>query len=181
MLIVTFTPVVGWWTQALTGPWPDAKGDTLIVLGANQGMGGVLGFSSYWRAAYAVAAWKSGHWQRVIASGHGVAIPMKNFLVAGGVPREDIILEDHSTTTRENALECAKILKTIPGRNVLLTSDFHMFRAIRTFRKAGINVQPLPIPDAGKRAAGVVMRWSAFLDLTIESSKIVYYFARGWI
>lgn len=181
MLIVTFTPVVGWWTEAFTGPWADAKGDTLIVLGSERGMDGLLGFSSYWRASYAVLAWREGHWKHAIASGRGVAVPIADFLAYGGVPKEDIIIENTSTTTRENALECAKILKDLPGRNVLLTSDFHMFRAIRTFRKVGVKVQPRPIPDAGKRAAGIVMRWSAFLDLTVESTKIVYYFARGWI
>jgi uncharacterized SAM-binding protein YcdF (DUF218 family) len=92
-----------------------------------------------------------------------------------------MIVESNSRTTRENALDCAKLVASDPGRKVLLTSDFHMFRAVRCFRKVGLKVEPRPIPDAGKRASGFAMRWSAFLDLTVETTKIGYYFVRGWI
>ena len=153
----------------------------MIVLGSETSMDGLLGYSSYWRASYAARVWRNGHWRRVIASGRNVAVPLRDFMVYAGIPMQDIILEDDSTSTRENALQCAKILAALPGRNVLLTSDFHMFRAIRAFRKAGVEVEPLPIPDAGKRAASTAMRWSVFLDLVSESAKISYYFVWGWI
>ncbi len=111
----------------------------------------------------------------------GVAGPLRDFLVYAGVPKEDIVIEDTSLTTRENALACASLLKNEPGPYVLLTSDFHMFRALRAFRKAGISIEPRPIPDAGKRAVTFYLRWSAFIDLTAETAKIGYYRMRGWI
>lgn len=144
-------------------------------------MDGLLGYSSYWRASYAARVWRSGDWRRVIVSGRGVAVALHDFLVYAGIPDQDIILENDSTSTRENADRCAKILATVPGRNVLLTSDFHMFRATRAFRKAGAEVEPLPIPDAAKRTASISMRWSTFLDLVGETTKISYYFVRGWM
>ena len=64
---------------------------------------------------------------------------------------------------------------------VLLTSDYHMYRAHRVFAKQGIQVEPRPIPDVLKRGAGWRGRWPAFLDLLTESAKILYYRARGWI
>ena len=67
------------------------------------------------------------------------------------------------------------------GRKVLLTSDYHMFRACRAFRKAGLEVAPRPFPDAGKRAANWLGRWPAFLDEVVETLKIGYYFVRGAI
>ncbi len=106
---------------------------------------------------------------------------LENFLAYAGVPRDNITVENTSTSTRENALACARLLKGIPGPNVLLTSDFHMYRAIRAFRKAGLAVEPRPIPDAGKRAATLYLRWSAFIALTGETAKIAYYRLRGWI
>jgi uncharacterized SAM-binding protein YcdF (DUF218 family) len=62
-----------------------------------------------------------------------------------------------------------------------MTSDYHMFRAVRTFRKAGLAVSPRPIPDALKRYGSRLNTWSAFVDETAESVKIVYYAFRGWI
>jgi uncharacterized SAM-binding protein YcdF (DUF218 family) len=182
LLLVTFTPVVSWWTAALSGPWPDSHGKTLIVLGAETaGGGGLVGYSSYWRALYAVSAWREGGWNRVVVVGHDVAEPLQNFLAYAGVPRDNITVENTSVSTRENALACARLLKGVPGPNVLLTSDFHMYRAIRAFRKAGLAVEPRPIPDAGKRAATLYLRWSAFIALTGETAKIAYYWIRGWI
>ena len=64
---------------------------------------------------------------------------------------------------------------------MLLTSDYHMFRAHRAFKKAGLEVLPKPFPDARKRASEWTGRWPAFLDLVEETLKIGYYYARGWI
>jgi len=44
-----------------------------------------------------------------------------------------------------------------------------------------MEVTPRPIPDAGKRAHSWNLRWQAFQDLLLETVKIVYYYARGWI
>ncbi|MBV9502239.1 MAG: YdcF family protein [Acidobacteriaceae bacterium] len=181
VLLVTFTPIVSWWTAALTGPWPDSRGKTLIVLGAESAGDGLVGYSSYWRALYAANAWHEGGWSRVVVVGHNVSGPLGKFLVYAGVPRDAIIIENTSDSTRENALACAHLLKDAPGPNVLLTSDFHMLRASHAFRKAGLAVEPLPIPDAGKRAATLYLRWSAFISLVGETSKVAYYWVRGWI
>jgi uncharacterized SAM-binding protein YcdF (DUF218 family) len=56
-----------------------------------------------------------------------------------------------------------------------------MFRAVRTFRKAGLEVSPRPIPDALKRYGTYPRVWPAFVDEASESLKIVYYACRGWI
>ena len=56
-----------------------------------------------------------------------------------------------------------------------------MYRAYRTFRKPGLDVVPVPFPDAIKRGLFWQGRWPAFLDLVVESAKILYYRVRGWI
>ena len=63
---------------------------------------------------------------------------------------------------------------------MLLTSDYHMFRARRAFRKAGLEVEPRPFPDADKRLNNWRARWQVVLDLGVETVKIVYYRVRGW-
>ena len=98
-----------------------------------------------------------------------------------GVPEQSILVEDRSLSTRENALYTARLLSGDGSRMVLMTSDYHMLRASRAFSKAGLVVEPRPIPDALKRAARWRGRWAVFLDLSTESLKLGYYYARRWI
>lgn len=186
-MLVTLTPVVSWWAKAMAGPWEDPTGEILIVLGGSILEDNLMGESSYWRAVYAVLAWREGGFRQVVLSGggrsEGMAIvePMRDFLVSHGIPRGAIQLETQSTSTHENALYTRALLAGVPGKKVLLTSDYHMFRAHRTFTKAGVDVLPRPFPDAGKRASHLSGRWPAFIQLVGETLKIGYYYARGWI
>ena len=186
VVLVTMTPLVSWWSRALAGPWDDPNGDVLIVLGGSLLTDGVIGVDSYWRSTYAVLTWTNGTFHRVVVSGGGslagsIAAPMRDFLEYRGVPRTAIQVETRSENTHENALYVKDLLTGVSGRKVLLTSDYHMFRAYRAFRKAGLDVQPRPFPDAEKRAATWTGRWPAFLELIEETAKIAYYYLRGWI
>ena len=57
-----------------------------------------------------------------------------------GIPEKDIIIESESNNTRENAIFSKIILdKQLPaGKFLLITSAFHMRRAIGCFSKAGV-------------------------------------------
>ncbi len=186
VVLVSATPLVTWWAGVLAGPWEDPDGEVLIVLGGSLLGDGVIGLDSYWRSVYAMWAWRNGHFQRVVLSGGGpgpsaVAAVMRDFLACLGVPPGAIQVETRSRTTRENALAVQELLAGVPGRKVLLTSDYHMFRAHRAFQRVGLAVLPRPVPDARKRAAGWRGRWPAFLDLVAETLAIGYYYLRGWL
>jgi uncharacterized SAM-binding protein YcdF (DUF218 family) len=184
--IVTFTPVNFWWTNQLAGAWNDPAGEVLVVPGADS-IEGIIGYSSYWRSVYAVLSWKRGGFRTVVVCGGGdkgqpsTAEQMRDFMVAQGIPASAVRVETESGSTRENALKSKAILDQLAGRKVLLTSDYHMFRANRAFRKAGIDVQPSPFPDAIKQSMSRWNRWGVFLGLCRETGKIGYYFMRGWI
>ena len=181
-LFATVTPIDTWWATQLAGSWTDPKGDVLVVLGGSILEDGVLGESSYWRAVYAVRIWKEGGFKQiVVCGGNSTASAIRDFLIANGVPADSIILESSSRSTRENALFAKPVLESLPGTKVLLTSDYHMFRAERTFSKAGVEIAPRPFPDVRKRSQHLLGRWPAFLDLSVESMKIVYYKLKGWI
>jgi uncharacterized SAM-binding protein YcdF (DUF218 family) len=183
-LTVSFTPLTTWWAHALAHPWEDPRGDVLIVLGSDR-VDDMVGYSSYWRSVYAVWAYREARFRRVVVSGGpggaAVAEAMRDLLVTSGVPAEAILLETESTSTRENALRTAELLRGEPGRSVLLTSDFHMYRAYRCFRRAGLDVAAFPVPDALKRSTRWYRRWTAFVDLAAETAKIAYYWAQGWL
>ncbi len=69
----------------------------------------------------------------------------KRFLIDFGVHENMIITETFSRTTKENAEYTAKILKEKGFRKpVLVTTAFHMKRAINNFRLFGIDVIPAP-------------------------------------
>lgn len=184
-VVVSTTPLVNWWARRLAGPMDDPRGRTLIVLGGSMLEPGVIGLSSYWRSVYAVRAYQSGGFQRVLVSGgppdNPVSAAMKQFLECSAVPPGAITAETQSGSTRENALRAAALLRGDPGPDVLLTSDYHMYRARRAFEKAGLRVAPRPFPDAIKRGQSWSGRWPVFLELCVETAKIGYYYARGWI
>ena len=185
-IAVTFTPVNFWWTAYLAGPWNDPGGQVLVVPGGDAWQG-AIGFSSYLRSVYAVRAWKQGGFRTVVVCGAGgagqpsTAEQMRDFMVFQGIPAAAVIVETKSRSTRENAVQSKTLLDQLRGKKVLLTSDYHMFRAYRAFRKAGSDVQPRPFPDAIKASMSWTSRWPVFLGLCIETTKIAYYLVRGWI
>jgi len=181
LVVVTVTPVESWYARALAGPWNDPEGDVLILLGAEGQADGYIGQETYWRSVYGARAWRDGHFSTVVVcGGFGVAESMRDFLVFEHVPAAEIVLENHSNSTHENALYAADILKNIRGSKVLLTSDFHMYRSIRAFRKAGIQAEPRPIPDALKHFGDWSQRGPLFVVLMTETAKIAAYRLRGW-
>jgi uncharacterized SAM-binding protein YcdF (DUF218 family) len=170
-VVVTFSPLVYWWATELAGPWNDPPGEVLIVLGGGVLDNHTMDQSSYWQSVYATRVYREGQFDQVLLSGGGTPIPsvlpMRDFLECQGIPPEVIQMETASASTRENALNTKRLLEGVSGRKVLLTSDYHMFRASRAFKKAGLDVLPRPFPDVRKprqtgRAAGppLLIWWS---------------------
>ena len=179
-LLATFSPFVRWYARTLRGSWTDPRGDTLIVLGGSN-IDGFPGPSTVLRCMNAVIAYRERGFRKIVVSGYLVGPHMRNLLIAEGVPPEAVVAEENSSSTRENAVEVARLLSGEPGPKVLMTSDYHMFRAVRAFHKAGLDVEPWPVPDALKRVGNRPSTWSAFVDEATESAKIVYYAWHGWI
>jgi len=186
-VIDSFTPIDSWWATVLAGQSYSATGDVLVVLSGSILEDGTMGWSSYLRAQYAGRSYREGGFREVVIAGGPdklsnvpVSIAMGEFLKFQGVPAEAIHLETISRSTRENALYSRPLLSTLPGRKVLLTSEYHMFRARRAFAKLGIQVSPQAVPGVSERAGRWRGRWSAFLDLLEETCKIGYYWVRGW-
>lgn len=180
--VVTFTPLTRWMGAQLMGPWNAQTGDVLVILGADTPSDGQIGLASYWRAFYAVQAWQNGSFNAVVVSGGtGIADSIAEYLRCSGVPAERITLERKSQSTRENALFTAPVLSKFAGRKVLLTTDYHVFRSVRSFRRAGVDVISVPVPYALKRSNSLGDRWPLFIELLIELAKIGVYWFRGWI
>lgn len=82
----------------------------------------------------------------LIAGGTDAATPIGVLLQDWGLPAERIVLEDKSRNTAENAAFTRALVDPKPGeRWLLVTSAYHMPRAIGVFRHAGFDVEPYPV------------------------------------
>jgi uncharacterized SAM-binding protein YcdF (DUF218 family) len=73
------------------------------------------------------------------------------YLLAANVARDDIVLEDTSLTTYENAENVARILRTERYDSLMLvTSAYHMPRALLDFHRFGL--APEPVASSGRTA-----------------------------
>jgi len=182
LAVVTIaTPLTTFCAHRLAGPILDPSGPLLIVLTAANPVDGMPSDSSYWRSIYTVRAWRTGHFERILLTGEHSAV-MQHFLVSEGVPADRIDLESKARSTRESALFTAVMLHGRRGPPpVLLTSDYHMFRAQKCFQKVGLAVAPHPVPDAIKRSADWSNRPAMLVVEIQELLKIAGYRVRGWI
>jgi uncharacterized SAM-binding protein YcdF (DUF218 family) len=111
------------------------------------------------------------------------------FLLRQGVKATDLIVENTSRTTHENAVESCKLLQQRHIRNiVLVTEATHLPRAIRCFRKQGVEVVA---SGCHYRAQGFEASVQAFLpgvealggcgNVTHEWLGLAWYWLRGRI
>lgn len=94
----------------------------------------------------------------VVLSGAPVAESeaMDDLITTLGVPRERILRESASQSTRENASYCARILQERGVSQVVLaTSASHLRRAVREFARAGVSVIPAPVDITGVSRFGL--------------------------
>ena len=65
---------------------------------------------------------------------------MAEYIKSKGIPEEKIIIEDKSTTTYENLLNSKRIIDARSGNKytALVTSNYHVYRALRHARKVGL-------------------------------------------
>ncbi|GAA5073717.1 YdcF family protein [Nocardia iowensis] len=71
------------------------------------------------------------------------AAAMAGYLVDKGVPAENVVLEDRSTTTRENLLYTKRLLgeRGTSTRMVLVTSNFHILRTAILARRLDLDAE----------------------------------------
>ncbi|MFF7250703.1 YdcF family protein [Embleya sp. NPDC008237] len=75
---------------------------------------------------------------------------MADYLIAGGFPAERIVREDRSRTTEENLLFSKAIMTAADPdyRCLIVTNNFHAFRAALTARRTGVRGHVIGAPTA---------------------------------
>jgi uncharacterized SAM-binding protein YcdF (DUF218 family) len=107
------------------------------------------------RVLYAAWLYRQGKVEHILLSGGlldwetGKSAPaqdMASLLELMDIPSGALWLQTESRNTYEDAVYCARLLKSKGVRNVLLvTSAWHMPRAVFFFRSQGVEVVPLPV------------------------------------
>ena len=188
--LIFFTPIVKWVAERLAVDWYEGNGDVLVVLGGamlvpGTGPRAALGYDSYLRGVYAGWILKRFQFPLVVTSGAGgLAEGLASLLQSEGVPPNSIVLERRSRTTVENAGYVKELLEQrstrLSGlRIVIVTSDFHCFRARRAFAKQGLKVRVVPVPDVAKRWGYIPYRLEGFVTVAQELCKDVFYWFTG--
>lgn len=186
VLLVTLTPGVQLVAEKLAVDWYEGDGDVLVVLGGSMLVSGTgpraaIGYDTYLRTAYADWMLQSFKFPHIVVSGGGgLAEGMAKMLMADGIPASEILLESRSQSTSENAIYVKQLLQQrgIPISNstiVVVTSDFHAWRAQRLFAHYGLPVRVMPAPDISKRAASPLYRLQGFYTLSTELCKDLVY------
>jgi uncharacterized SAM-binding protein YcdF (DUF218 family) len=157
-----------------------------------------LGEDTLYRCLKAAEVYHQGKQCRVVVSGGKVdpAMPgpslaeaMGNFLRGQGVAANDLIVEDRSQTTHENAVESCRLLNERGIHKIVLITDAaHLNRAAACFRKQGAEVVPC---GCRYRALGIDWSLPAFLpnpaaargvqDACHEWLGIAWYRLHGWV
>jgi uncharacterized SAM-binding protein YcdF (DUF218 family) len=90
------------------------------------------------------------------------ALIVKRFLVDLDVEERQIVIEEKSRDTYENAKYTKEIcLRKNYKRPILITSAFHMKRALLSFKKVGFEVIPYPASFKSKNVQDV--EWASYL------------------
>ncbi len=104
------------------------------------------------RVTQALQLYKEGKIRKILFTGGKARLfedrekdnaPIRNFLIMAGVKPEDIIIENMSRNTHENAVLTKQLLDQLElagKKYILFTSAFHMRRAEACFRKEGMDV-----------------------------------------
>lgn len=190
LLSVTFTPIVPLAVEAMEPEWYDGNGDVLVVLGGSMLVSGTgpqatLGYDTYLRCTYAAWILKTRQFRRtVVTGGDGQAEAMAKFLIQNGVNPQSILAERSAQSTYENALFTRRILESQFGAKplpkiVILTSDYHAWRARLTFKHCGLPVETIPIPDVIKRSSLRSFRLTGAITILSEWTKDIFYIISG--
>lgn len=75
----------------------------------------------------------------IVAGAESEAATMQRLLLRFGIAPERLVLEDKARNTDENAAYSKVVLGAAPGTVMLVTSAYHMPRAMGLFREVGLN------------------------------------------
>jgi uncharacterized SAM-binding protein YcdF (DUF218 family)/glycosyltransferase involved in cell wall biosynthesis len=188
-LLLSYTPVVWWVAEPLRVTAPPRPADAIVVLGGGVGESGRIGRGFQERVTQAVELYREGRASRILFSSPHLFFlreveVMRDLSIARGVPASSIIVETRAVNTYQMVAFIKEILQQKHWRSILLVSSpYHMRRALLTWRKVApeIQVHPAPVPESqfyAHRLGATIEQTAGILQ---EYLAILVYWWRGWI
>lgn len=179
-----------WWVAGpLQVSQPPRPADAIVVFAGGVGESGTAGGGYQERVKQAVDLYRQGAAPRMIfSSGYAFVFHetevMKDLAIALGVPAEAIVLETKATNTYENVRLVDRVLDQHRWRSILLVSSpYHMRRALLTWRKVApdMTVIPTPAPQSQFYAHSRGASMDQIRGILQEYLAILVYLWRGWM
>ncbi len=147
--------------------------DVIIVLGAQVKPDGTPSVQLEYRLETALAAYRN-HPQPVVCCGGQAGTEpapegrvMADWMVTHGVPAADVIAETTSGDTRGNIRNAIALLGHTPERVLIVTSDYHVARALQIARDQGLQAWGASAPTLPeywlKNRAREALGWGKYL------------------
>ena len=147
--------------------------DVIIVLGAQVKPDGTPSVQLEFRLETALEAYRKCPQPVVCCGGQAGMEPapegrvMADWLIARGVPASDVLAETASGDTVQNIRNAVALLGRQPERVLVVTSDYHVARAVRIARDQGLNAWGKSAPTLPeywlKNRAREALGWGKYL------------------
>lgn len=147
--------------------------DAIIVLGAQVDPDGTPSIQLEWRLSKALEIYKQQSMPLVVTGARGVNEPateasvMRGWLVARGVRAEHVLMDETSFNTRENIKNAIRLLPVGTLDIMIVTSDYHLPRALQVARDLGLNpsgaASPIKPEFWFKNHARETLAWGKYL------------------
>ncbi|MCA8913954.1 MAG: YdcF family protein [Planctomycetes bacterium] len=152
LILLVAVPTVGLfaWVVVAGGIESDAKADCIVVPGAAVWRNRQPSDALEYRLEKAALLYRQGRAPRVIVTGGGIGNyaegeVMCDWLVEHGVPRDAIVVENQSSTTRDSGLNVARLMHVRGWKSALVVSQwFHVARTRMCLEQEGVETYPMP-------------------------------------
>lgn len=184
-----FSPLANLVAALVAVPADGGKADAIVVLGGGaEWPHGELSSTALHRTMHGIRLYRKGLAPLLVFSGgQGRAHPSPSALrrtlaLTCSVPPEAIITDEGATTTRDEAIRVADLLRPRGVTSILLVTDpYHIVRARRLFERAGFAVRPAPANDLPDPAETPETRLALLSRAMQEILAIAYYRLAGYI
>jgi uncharacterized SAM-binding protein YcdF (DUF218 family)/glycosyltransferase involved in cell wall biosynthesis len=168
---------------------PPSAADAIVVFAGGVGESGQAGGGYQERVKHAIDLYRAGYAPRLVLSSGFVysfneAEVMRALAIDQGVPADAILLEQQAASTHANVQLVTAILNAHQWRRILLVSSpYHMRRAILTWRREApaIAVVPTPPPESQFYAHTRGATLQQIRGIAWEYLAMLEYWRRGWL
>lgn len=133
-------------------PAPSQDSDVVIVLGAQVKEDGTPSVQLEYRLNAALGTYRENPRPIVVCGAQGADEPapegvvMRDWLIARGVPEEDVLAETTSRDTMQNLRNAVSLLPDNTQAVTIVTSDYHLPRAMQIARDLGLRADGIGSP-----------------------------------